>query len=139
MSTDRPRLYSPALLARSRSPENTGPLPGATHSLRVDNPLCGDRVTLHLRVVDGTVEAASHHTRGCALCLASASVLTHTITGRPVPDVAQQAQDIVQALALDPLPHALDPSLHLFDGIRQAPARRTCVALPWQAVEKLLQ
>ena len=133
MSADRPTLYGPDSLALARAPRHTGALREPTHTERRDNPLCGDRVSLQLRVVDGVVRDVAHQTRGCALCLASASVLGDQVRDRSVDDVLVQARAVLSELEPSTgVPRS--PALRLFAGVRRAPARTGCVALPWEAL-----
>ena len=98
MSADRPTLYGPELLALARAPRHTGVLRDPTHTERRDNPLCGDRISLQLRVVDGVVRDVAHQTRGCALCLASASVLGDQVRDRSIYDALEQAHAVLSEL-----------------------------------------
>src|SRR5262245_55486617 len=72
MSAD---LYHTELVARAREAYGEGRLPAATTSITVDNPLCGDRVTLDLEKTDGRVKAVGHEVKGCLLCAASAATI----------------------------------------------------------------
>src|SRR5689334_18137722 len=74
-------LYHKALVERARSAFGKGRLPDATSSATVDNPLCGDRVTLDLAVKDGHIAAISHHVRGCLLCEAAAATIAEYCRG----------------------------------------------------------
>ncbi len=136
MSADRPTLYSPELLQHARQPRHAGTLDQATRSARVDSPLCGDRVTLQVRVSDGRIEAIAHQTRGCALCVASVSIMADAVLDTPLEEALGRARAVVQAL--DPVEGAPEsvgkPALRLFGGLSAAPGRWGCVALPWQAL-----
>ena len=66
-------LYHAELVARARQAFGEGRLPAAAASITLDNPLCGDRVTLDLEKSDGTVKAIGHEVKGCLLCAASAA------------------------------------------------------------------
>jgi nitrogen fixation NifU-like protein len=121
-----------------------GPLASVTHTVRVDNPLCGDRVTLELQVEEGTISGLRHKTRGCALCIASASVMGDLVTGCSTADTLARAQGVTTALdptgdgTLSDLDAALSVVVELFSGVEKAPARKVCVALPWQALVQAL-
>ncbi len=138
MSADRPTLYGPELLALARSPRHVGVLRDPTHTERRDHPLCGDRVSLQLRVADGLVCEVAHQTRGCALCVASVSVLGDQVLGGSVADALGQAHAVLSELSA-PTERPQSPGLQLFAGVRQAPARAGCVALPWEALAKALE
>jgi len=138
VSSDRPTLYSPALLGHARSPQHAGVLADASEVHRVDNPLCGDRVTLHLKVRAGRIVDVSHQTRGCALCLASASVMTAAVLHQSIEAVRARARTVVDGLQRAPgaMLDLGDPALALFGALGDAPGRVGCVALPWQALLK---
>ena len=72
-------LYHKALVERARTAFGKGRLPDPTSSATVDNPLCGDRVTLDLSIKDGRIAEIAHHVRGCLLCQASAAALASTV------------------------------------------------------------
>jgi nitrogen fixation NifU-like protein len=77
------------VLEHFRHPRNRGPLDEATTSAEGANPLCGDRVRVQLRIVNGTVDDARFTADACAICIASASVLTDHVRGMRVDDAAR--------------------------------------------------
>ena len=133
-----PTLYSPAVLSWSKDTSATGKLADPTHTATWDNPLCGDRVRLSVRVEAGVVHDLRHATRGCALCKASAAVLAQAVTGKTVPLATQLAQDCALALGAPGSPR-IPPLLEDFQGLQRAPARASCVALPWEALLRALE
>ncbi|MFO0573650.1 MAG: iron-sulfur cluster assembly scaffold protein [Polyangia bacterium] len=147
------RLYQETILEHNARPRNLGELPGATHEARLHNPLCGDQVTLRL-VVSGEGEGPGEGARitaarfvgdSCALCRASASLLTLRVT-------ADGGLGPAGALALGAaLRHAVTPGLapaaagepplgelQALTGVRDVPSRRRCATLPWEALEQAL-
>lgn len=123
-------LYSPAVIALSKDTSHTGRLEAPTATASLDNPLCGDRVTVDLRVEGGVVSALRHRTRGCALCKASAALLCESLEGASVTvarSTAVAASAALEGGSDDPLPAPLDP----FGPVRHTPARTMCVTLPW--------
>jgi nitrogen fixation NifU-like protein len=129
-------LYQAVIRDHDRAPRNLGPLAGATHSATVDNPLCGDVVTMHLRVDDGVVRAAGFEARGCALCRAAASILTTQLVG--LDGAATRAcLDTFDAFVASP-PEAPTPAdlgdLAAFAGVRRFKSRRACALLAARAV-----
>ena len=136
--TRRPTLYSPALLAHARAPQHAVLLEAPTHSVTADNPLCGDRIRLQVRVVgeESVVAGVGHRTRGCALCIASASVMAEQIVGRPLAE-ARAARAAVEALIGGE--GAVEAPLDVFVGVRAAPARAGCVTLPWRALDEIIE
>jgi nitrogen fixation NifU-like protein len=76
--------FRAVVLEHFRHPRNRGPLDGATASHEGANPLCGDRIRIQVRVSDGSIADARFTADACAICIASASVLTEHIRGKTV-------------------------------------------------------
>jgi nitrogen fixation NifU-like protein len=79
---DLRELYQEVILDHSRDPRNFGAPERANRSARGDNPLCGDRVAVHLRIEDGVVQDVGFEGRGCAISMASASLMTEAVKGK---------------------------------------------------------
>jgi len=77
------------VLEHFRHPRNRGPLDDATASAEGANPLCGDRIRVQVRVIGDTIHDARFTADACAICIASASVLTAHVRGMPVNDAAR--------------------------------------------------
>ncbi|HEY6106372.1 MAG TPA: iron-sulfur cluster assembly scaffold protein [Anaeromyxobacteraceae bacterium] len=132
-------LYHQALVRLARAAEGAGDLAGATASATLDNPLCGDRVTVEVRLAGGCVAALAHRVRGCILCQASASLLGRAAPGRTPAELAG-AQAALTALlrsgALPPPGPFAD--LALFAPVRAVPSRHRCALLPFEALARAL-
>ena len=131
---DARTLYQDVIVVHGKTPHNEGSLAGATHEATVKNPLCGDRVTLRLRVLDGAIAEARFEAKGCMIAKASSSLLTDAVVGL----------SLCAALALVPRVERSvttgdeDAGLGALGSLRGAhafPARRTCVLLPWRALQ----
>lgn len=83
-------MFSEAVLDHFRNPRNAGELPGATATVEVSNPVCGDILKLAARVADGRIEEARFLCRGCTTSIACASILTEQLRDRTI----LQARDI---------------------------------------------
>lgn len=137
-------LYHPLILEHDRAPRNFGPLPSATHTAALDNPLCGDQVAMHLEVRDDTITAVAFEGRGCAVSRAAASMWTERLRGLP----AGEAKALLERFAAfcaeppgAPVDAALAESLGelaALVGVRAAKARRTCATLAARAVTQAL-
>jgi len=129
-------LYQALIVEHDRSPKHEGPLPGATHEATVDNPLCGDVVTMRL-VVDGDViREAAFEARGCALARAGASMLTTraaTATADQLRALASTFEQFVRDAPGAPIPAELG-DLAAFAGVRTFKSRRTCATLGFHAL-----
>jgi nitrogen fixation protein NifU and related proteins len=86
-------LYSDVIRQRWRKPRHRGELPDATAVAEDVNPLCGDRVRVAVRVEDGAVAEARFSGDSCAICTASADVVTELATGRSTADAARLGTD----------------------------------------------
>jgi nitrogen fixation NifU-like protein len=134
--SDLDELYQAAIVDHDRAPRNLGPLAGATHAATADNPLCGDVVTLHLRVEDGAIRAASFEGRGCSLSRAAASIATGMLIGRSLAD-ARALAAAFEAFVGAPPDAAPAPELGelaVFGGVRRFRSRRACATLPLRAL-----
>lgn len=127
-------LYHEALVARARAAFGKGRLADATGSATVDNPLCGDRVTLDLVVKDGRAVGIAHHVRGCLLCEAAAATIAEFCQGATRAEL-DAATTAVRALMTEGGP--VDrPYLEIFRPAHAAKSRRECVLLPFEALQR---
>jgi nitrogen fixation NifU-like protein len=114
-------LYRDYILEHYRHPHNFGALEHANASHEGANPLCGDRITLQLRLADGKIAGVGFTGRGCAISQASASLLTDEIKGKPVIDAAALTpNDVLELLGIEISPARLKCALLSFDTLQQA-------------------
>ncbi len=132
-------LYQDAIMAHARAPHHAGTLAAADARATVDNPLCGDRVTIELSLADGQIADVAQTVRGCALCQASASMLADGAIGAPR-DSGAGAREAVKAMLRDdaPPPDGRWSAFAAFLPARRARSRHDCVLLPFHALEKAL-
>jgi nitrogen fixation NifU-like protein len=92
-------MFSEAVLDHFRNPRNAGELPGATATVEVSNPVCGDILKLSARVVDGRIVEARFLCRGCTTSIACASLLTEELRGRaPAETLSLTTESLSQSL-----------------------------------------
>ncbi len=109
------------VLEHFRHPRNRGPLDAATASAEGANPLCGDRIRVQVRVVDGVVDDARFTADACAICIASASVLTEHVRGMHVSDAVQvNARWVHASLEGEPPAGRLKCSMLALDTLHRA-------------------
>jgi nitrogen fixation NifU-like protein len=114
-------LYRDYILEHYRRPHNFGVLEGATTTQEGANPLCGDRITLQLKVVDGAVAGVGFTGRGCAISQASASLLTDELRGKTLEQAAQLSrQDVLDLLGIEISPARLKCALLSLDTLHRA-------------------
>lgn len=132
-------LYQEVVLDHGRRPRNFGPLPGETHHAEGLNPLCGDRITVHLRLEGDRVAEARFEGNGCAISKASASVMTGVVKGRTAAEIEQLFARF-HALVTEG-PDAATPDLGklaVFGGVHAYPTRVKCASLAWHALRQAL-
>jgi len=143
--SDLRELYQEVILDHNRSPRNFGPLNPCDHKADGHNPLCGDNVTVYLTVADGVVTEVAFDGRGCAISVASASMMTELVKGKTIAD-AERLFDSFQHLCTDetepPAPAGLEDemdSLQVLSGVRAFPMRVKCATLAWHTMSAALQ
>lgn len=136
-------LYRELILDHARRPRNFGALEAATHTARGINPLCGDKLTLYLAVgTDGTIDAVAFEGSGCAISVASASLMTDLVRGIPATDARNYFETVTRRLAgAAESGDDDDPALakiRALDGVREFPSRVKCATLAWHALDSAL-
>jgi nitrogen fixation NifU-like protein len=139
--SDLSELYQELILDHNRRPRNYGELPDATSRALGHNPLCGDRLSLGVRVEDGVIRDVRFTGSGCAISKASASLMTEAVRERAVTE-ALGLFDTFQAMITTPMDRAVDETalgkLLVFSGVREFPARVKCAGLAWHALKAAL-
>ena len=134
---DTKHLYQEVILDHNRKPRNWGALADATHKAEGLNPLCGDHLHLTVKLKDDTVEAINFQGESCAICKASASMMTTAVKGKSRADAEQLAHEF-RDMATGQLdltqPHHLG-RLTVFAGVRDLPTRVKCAILPWHTLQ----
>ena len=131
-------LYQQAILERAKSTARAGRLNAADATATVDNPLCGDRVTVDLKIADGRIVDVAHHVRGCALCQASASVMAEAVIGQGAA-AAHAGRNAAKSLLKGEAATAPWTELEIFAPVRRHKSRFDCVLLPFEALAQALQ
>ena len=129
-------IYQEVLLQHSRRPRNCGPLEGATHRAEGINASCGDEITIELKLADGAVQAAAFTGSACAICTASASILTLEVAGLPVADARTLAGEF-RGFAItgeSTTGIAQRPRLEAMGSVHKFPQRVKCATLAWEAL-----
>jgi len=137
MASDLAQLYQEVILEHSRHPRNAGRPEGADREARGNNPLCGDRVTIYLAVEDGRIRDVGFDARGCAISIASASMMSEMLKGRTVEEARglfERFHALVTGAAEgEDAAEGLD-ELGALAGVKDFPTRIKCATLPWHAM-----
>jgi nitrogen fixation NifU-like protein len=132
-------LYREVIVDHNRSPRNFRRLEDATRTAEGYNPLCGDKLTLYLKLKDGVIDEVTFEGSGCAISVASASLMTEILKGKSEAEAESLFQKF-RALVTDS-GSAEDPALGklaVLAGVRQYPSRIKCATLCWHAVNAAL-
>ena len=135
---DLRELYQEVIFDHNRKPRNFRALEPADHVAHGHNPLCGDQLTVYLRVADGVIDDVSFEGHGCAISKASASLMTEAVKGRRIDEVEALFRDF-HALLTDVPPADRDfGKLQVLAGVRDFPARVKCATLAWHTLHNAL-
>ena len=140
--SDPRELYQQVILEHNKKPRNFGTLEACTHHAEGHNPLCGDQLELTLIVEDGLVQDIRFQGSGCAIDVASASLMTGAVKGKPVAEAEAMAEQFRGMVRGDLEPGAQTPllgKLTLFSGVKNLPSRVKCAVLPWATLHAALQ
>jgi nitrogen fixation protein NifU and related proteins len=131
-------LYQEVILDHNRRPRNFRAIEGGSRAEGF-NPLCGDRLTVYVRVEDDVITDASFQGSGCAISKASASMMTESVKGKTVAD-AEALFARFQRMITAPLDGPSDNmgKLTALAGVRQFPIRVKCASLPWHTLQAAL-
>jgi nitrogen fixation protein NifU and related proteins len=128
-------LYQEMILDHHRHPRNYGKLPDPNHHAEGFNPLCGDRVTVYVAIEGDRIRDVSFEGSGCAICMASCSLMTEAIKGRTLVEAEAlfgRFHDLLTDDATVTDEEVLG-KLAVFEGVREFPVRVKCATLPWHA------
>jgi nitrogen fixation NifU-like protein len=132
-------IYHQAIKDLAQKAHGSGRLADPDCSARLDNPLCGDRIDIELRLADdGRIAELAHRTKGCLLCRASASILALHGPGRGAAQIEAIGADLRAMLASGGPPPMPWTELGLFFPVRRHPSRHGCVLLPFRALQLAL-
>lgn len=132
-------LYREVILDHNRHPRNFGELAGADRVVEGVNPLCGDRLTLYVKLAGDRIEDIAFKGTGCAISVASSSLMTERVKGRSIADsmaLFEKIHDMLTGESM-PSPDELDKLVALA-GVREYPSRVKCASLGWHALHSAL-
>lgn len=133
-------LYRQVIMDHYKNPRNKGSLGDGNLTVDMNNPTCGDRIHLTMKVEDGKVTDAKFEGEGCSISMASASMMTQVIIGKDI-DTAYKLSnifsDMIQGKDYEEQLGNLDlGDIEALQGVSKFPARIKCATLAWKAMEK---
>jgi nitrogen fixation NifU-like protein len=137
-------LYQEVILDHGRNPRHFHAIEGASHEAHGHNPLCGDRVHLYLKIgPSGLVEDIAFEGKGCAISIASASMMTDLVIGKEVTEakiLAEAFYQLAKGEAVEaPVQTEDRERLEVMSGVSQFPMRVKCATLAWHTFEAALE
>jgi nitrogen fixation NifU-like protein len=133
-------LYRDVILDHNRQPRNFGELEPADASVEGFNPMCGDRLTVRLRLNDDKISDIRFEGQGCAISTASASLMTEAVKGKTRLEALQLFDRVHELLTDDAAPPADElGKLAALSGVREYPARVKCASLCWHTLAAALR
>ena len=132
-------LYRDVILDHNKRPRNFGALTPPAIAARGHNPLCGDQLTVHVRLESGIIEDLKFEGSGCAISVASASLMTEAVKGLDAAGFARLHASVHDVLTRHDaeVPASLG-KLAALGGVREYPARVKCASLSWRTLEAAL-
>ncbi len=134
-------LYQELIVDHYKRPRNRRALPDADRTAEGNNPLCGDRVSVYVKLENDRVKDIAFEGAGCAISTASASLMTEAMRGRTLPEAKalfEEFHRLVTSERTDGEPAARLGKLAAFAGVRKYPARVKCAILAWHTLDAAL-
>ena len=139
---DLRELYQDVIIDHNKNPRNFGRPETCDHEAKGNNPLCGDKVTVYLTVAGDVIENIRFEGRGCAISVASASMMTELVKGKPLAEARAIFENFraVVTRKEDVGPDVLErlDKLAALTGVREFPMRVKCATLPWHTMTAAL-
>ena len=136
--SDLKDLYREVILDHNRSPRNFGRIENADRVVNGVNPLCGDKMTLYLKLDGDRIADARFEGTGCAISVASSSLMTERIRGTAVDDTLDLFAAVREMLTGGKEPDERMQKLAALAGVRDYPSRVKCASLAWHALKSAL-
>jgi nitrogen fixation NifU-like protein len=138
--SDLRELYQEVILDHNRRPRNFRALEGADRVAEGRNPLCGDHLTLYVRVRDGVVQDVTFQGSGCAISKASASLMTDAVKGKTVAEADALFDAVHRMVTAKAAPADLEAlgKLTVLSGVVEFPVRVKCASLAWHTLRAAL-
>lgn len=134
-------LYQQMILDHGRRPRNFRELPDADSQAEGYNPLCGDQVTVYLKTEDGRIGDVSFTGKGCAICTASASMMTQSVKQKSFAEALRMFAVFHSMLTGEPAENgdAELGKLSVFSGVSKYPMRVKCATLAWHTLKNSIE
>ncbi len=137
---DLRELYQEVVFDHYKKPRNCHRLSDANHIAEGYNPLCGDKVTVYLKVADNVIADVSFEGLGCAISTASASLMTEALKGKTLDEAEHIFQEFHEMVTChDHVDHGDMGKLGVLAGVSEFPARVKCATLAWHTLQSAIK
>jgi nitrogen fixation NifU-like protein len=127
-------LYQQVIMDHKKNPRNFREIADANHMAHGNNPLCGDALVVYAKLKDGVIEDVSFQGSGCAISVASASLMTEILKGKTMEEAEKLYDNVHKALTGEAEGGELSGKLEVLAGVKEFPARVKCATLSWHTV-----
>jgi len=128
-------LYRRVIMDHYKHPRNRGEFGDGGVAVELNNPTCGDRITLQLKVEDGVVKDSRFTGEGCSISMSSASMMTEAIKGKTLEEALKMAEQFSNMMKGEQAEFEYE-DLEALSGVSKFPARIKCATLAWNALRK---
>ncbi|MFB9757095.1 SUF system NifU family Fe-S cluster assembly protein [Ectobacillus funiculus] len=130
-------LYRQVIMDHYKKPRNRGVLGDDSVTVDLNNPTCGDRIQLTMKVEDGIVQDAKFEGEGCSISMSSASMMTQAVKGKKVEEALKLSEIFSNMMQGKEYDDSVDlGDIEALQGVSKFPARIKCATLAWKAMEK---
>ncbi|MGO4107937.1 Fe-S cluster assembly sulfur transfer protein SufU [Paenibacillus sp. YAF4_2] len=129
-------LYRRVIMDHYKNPRNRGTLDAESVTINLNNPTCGDRISLQLQVEDGKVIDAKFSGEGCSISLSSASMMTEAVKGKTYDEALDLAERFSGLMKGESVEFDENEDIEALSGVNKFPARIKCATLAWNALRK---
>jgi len=130
-------LYRQVIMDHYKKPRNKGILEDGSLTINMNNPTCGDRIQLTMKVEDGIVTDSKYDGEGCSISMSSASMMTQAIKGKKIEDALKLSSIFSDMMLGKDYDDDIDlGDIEALQGVAKFPARIKCATLAWKAMEK---
>lgn len=127
-------LYQQVIMDHKKNPRNFREITDANHMAHGNNPLCGDALVVYVKLNGEVIEDVSFQGSGCAISVASASLMTETLKGKTLEQAQTLYDNVHRALTGEEEGGELAGKLEVLGGVKEFPARVKCATLSWHTV-----
>jgi nitrogen fixation NifU-like protein len=129
-------LYRRVIMDHYKNPRNRGELDDGSVTVNLNNPTCGDRISLQLHIENGIVKNAKFTGEGCSISMASASMMTDAVKGKTTSDAIALADKFSSLMKGEEAEFEEYEDIDALSGVNKFPARIKCATLSWNALRK---